>query len=79
MDEYIYVFELFKGVCINISYFYGIDDQEFVVSFDFDYLQEFVDFVYCLCYIEVSNYILQDILMYICVKKEFVEVLDELV
>ena len=41
---------------INTSYSYGIDDQEFVVSFDSDYPQEFVDLVGRLRYTEASLY-----------------------
>ncbi len=69
MDEHIYASEPFKGVRINTSYSYGIDDQEFVVSFDSDYPQEFVDLVHRLRYTEASNYTLQDTPMYTCVKK----------
>ncbi len=78
MDEHIYASEPFKGVRINTSYSYGIDDQEFVVSFDSDYPQEFVDLVHRLRYTEASNYTLQDTPMFTCVKKDLQEVLDDL-
>ncbi|WP_229781969.1 chlorite dismutase family protein [Deinococcus daejeonensis] len=78
MDEHIYASEPFKGVRINTSYSYGIDDQEFVVSFDSDYPQEFVDLVHRLRYTEASNYTLQDTPMFTCVKKELRETLDDL-
>ena len=78
MDEHIYASEPFKGVRINTSYSYGIDDQEFVVSFDSDYPQEFVDLVHRLRYTEASNYTLQDTPMYTCVKKELPAVLADL-
>ena len=78
MDEHIYASEPFKGVRINTSYSYGIDDQEFVVSFDSDYPQEFVDLVHRLRYTEASNYTLQDTPMYTCVKKDLAAVLDDL-
>lgn len=45
MDEHIAVSAPFKGVHLNTSYGYGIDDQGFVVAFDSDYPQEFVDLV----------------------------------
>ena len=78
MDEHIYASGPFKGVRINTSYSYGIDDQEFVVSFDSDYPQEFVDLVHRLRYTEASNYTLQDTPMFTCVKKELAEVLADL-
>jgi chlorite dismutase len=43
MDEHIAASAPFKGVRLNTSYSYGIDDQDFVVAFDSDYPQEFVD------------------------------------
>lgn len=78
MDEHIFASEPFKGVRINTSYSYGIDDQEFVVSFDSDYPQEFVDLVHRLRYTEASNYTLQDTPMFTCVKKDLADVLDDL-
>ena len=45
IDEHIAASAPFKGVRLNTSYSYGIDDQDFVVAFDSDYPQEFVDLV----------------------------------
>ncbi|MFC0618329.1 chlorite dismutase family protein [Deinococcus budaensis] len=78
MDEHIHASGPFKGVRINTSYSYGIDDQEFVVSFDSDYPQEFVDLVHRLRYTEASNYTLQDTPMFTCVKKDLDGVLNDL-
>lgn len=78
MDEHIHASVPFKGVRINTSYSYGIDDQEFVVSFDSDYPQEFVDLVHRLRYTEASMYTLRDTPMFTCVKKELAGVLDDL-
>jgi chlorite dismutase len=78
MDEHIYASAPFKGVRINTSYSYGIDDQEFVVSFDSDYPQEFVDLVHRLRYTEASMYTLRDTPMFTCVKKELAATLDDL-
>lgn len=78
MDEHIYASEPFKGVRINTSYSYGIDDQEFVVAFDSDYPQEFVDLVHRLRYTEASNYTLQDTPMFTCVRKDIKDLLDDL-
>ncbi len=78
MDEHIYASGPFKGVRINTSYSYGIDDQEFVVAFDSDYPQEFVDLVHRLRYTEASNYTLSDTPMFTCIKKDLTGVLNDL-
>lgn len=78
MDEHIHASAPFKGVRINTSYSYGIDDQEFVVSFDSDHPQEFVDLVGRLRYTEASLYTLRDVPMFTCLKKELAGVLDDL-
>ena len=70
MDEHINASGPFKGVRINTSYSYGIDDQEFVVSFDCDYPQEFVDLVGRLRYTEASLYTLRDTPMFTCAKAD---------
>ena len=70
MDEHINAATPFKGVRINTSYRYGIDDQEFVVSFDSDHPQEFVDLVGRLRYTEASLYTLRDTPMFTCAKAE---------
>lgn len=78
MDEHIFASGPFKGVRINTSYSYGIDDQEFVVSFDSDYPQEFVDLVHRLRYTEASNYTLVDTPMFTCLKQDLATTLDAL-
>ncbi len=78
MDEHIYASGPFKGVRINTSYSYGIDDQEFVVSFDSDYTQEFVDLVHRLRYTEASNYTLSDTPMFTCIKAELEQIIADL-
>jgi chlorite dismutase len=68
MDEHIAASSLFKGVNLNTSYSYGIDDQDFVVAFDSDYPQEFVDLVGRLRYTEASLYTQRDTPMFTCAK-----------
>jgi chlorite dismutase len=77
MDEHILVSNPFKGVRINTSYSYGIDDQEFVVSFDSDYPQEFVDLVGRLRYTEASLYTLRDTPMFTCARAEIDTILGQ--
>ena len=70
MDEHVFASTPFKGVRLNTSYSYGIDDQEFVVAFDSDYPQEFVDLVHRLRYTEASLYTLRDTPMFACAKAD---------
>jgi chlorite dismutase len=78
MDEHIAASAPFKGVRLNTSYSYGIDDQEFVVAFDSDYLQEFVDLVGRLRYTEASLYTQRDTPMFACAKAPIDTILAQL-
>ena len=68
MDEHIAASSPFKGVHLNTSYGYGLDDEDFVVAFDSDYPQEFVDLVGRLRYTEASLYTQRDTPMFTCAK-----------
>jgi chlorite dismutase len=78
MDEHIAVSSQFKGVNLNTSYSYGIDDQDFMVAFDSDYPQEFVDLVGRLRYTEASLYTQRDTPMFACVKTPIDAILAQL-
>jgi chlorite dismutase len=78
MDEHIAASAPFKGVHLNTSYSYGIDDQDFVVAFDSDYPQEFVDLVGRLRYTEASLYTQRDTPMFACVKAPIDTILAQL-
>jgi chlorite dismutase len=78
MDEHINASMPFKGVRINTSYSYGIDDQEFVVSFDSDYPQEFVDLVGRLRHTEASLYTLRDTPMFTCARADVETILRQI-
>ncbi len=78
MDEHINAATPFKGVRINTSYSYGIDDQEFVVSFDSDYPQEFVDLVGRLRHTEASLYTLRDTPMFTCARADVETILRQI-
>ena len=79
MDEHIAASSPFKGVHLNTSYSYGIDDQDFVVAFDSDYPQEFVDLVGRLRYTEASLYTERDTPMFACAKAPIDEILSQMV
>ena len=68
----------FKGVHLNTSFSYGIDDQDFVVAFDSDYPQEFVDLVGRLRYTEASLYTQRDTPMFTCAKAPIDAILAQL-
>jgi len=78
MDEHIAASTPFKGVRLNTSYSYGIDDQDFVVAFDSDYPQEFVDLVGRLRYTEASLYTERDTPMFTCAKAPIDAILAQL-
>ncbi len=78
MDEHIAASAPFKGVHLNTSYSYGIDDQDFVVAFDSDYPQEFVDLVGRLRYTEASLYTQRDTPMFTCAKASIDAILAQL-
>ena len=78
MDEHIAASAPFKGVHLNTSYSYGIDDQDFVVAFDSDYPQEFVDLVGRLRFTEASLYTKQDTPMFPCAKAPIETILAQL-
>jgi chlorite dismutase len=78
MDEHIAASAPFKGVHLNTSFSYGIDDQDFVVAFDSDYPQEFVDLVGRLRYTEASLYTLRDTPMFTCAKAPIDAILAQL-
>ena len=78
MDEHINAASPFKGVRLNTSYSYGIDDQEFVVAFDSDYPQEFVDLVGRLRHTEASLYTQRDTPVFTCAKAHIDAILAQL-
>ena len=78
MDEHIHASVPFKGVRINTSYSYGIDDQEFVVAFETGKPSDFVDLVMALRETESSLFTLRDTPIFTCVRAETKEILDQL-
>jgi chlorite dismutase len=78
IDEHIAASAPFKGVHLNTSYSYGIDDQDFVVAFYSDYPQEFVDLVGRLRYTEASLYTERDTPMFTCAKAPIDSILAQL-
>ena len=78
MKQHIDVGHEFPSVTINTAYSFGIDDQDFVVSFDGHSLEEFVKLVMKLRETEASLYTHQDKPMFVGIKNPINKVLDSL-
>ena len=69
MKEHIAVGHKFPRVKLNTTYSFGLDDQEFVVAFESDYPQDFVELVMALRETESSRYTLRDTPIFTCVHR----------
>ena len=70
MAEHIRVGKEYATVDINTSYSFGLDDQEFVVSFESDEPQDFLDLVMELRESQGSAYTLRDTPIFTCIATE---------
>jgi chlorite dismutase len=77
MDEHIQVGNKYPSVRIHTTYSFGLDDQEFVVAFETDQPQDFLDLVMELRGTKGSSYTLRDTPIFSCVAKPFSEVLHD--
>ena len=78
MDEHIKVGLSYPRVKLNTTYSLGIDDQEFVVAFETNYPEDFLDLVQQLRETEISLYTLKDTPIFSCVRMTPQEMLDQL-
>jgi chlorite dismutase len=76
MDEHIRVGNLYPSVKLNTTYSFGLDDQEFVVAFETDTPQDFLDLVMALRETEGSKYTLRDTPIYTCRLMEMKDAVD---
>jgi chlorite dismutase len=67
MRSHIDVGRRHPSIDINTAYSYGLDDQEFVVSFDADEPGEFLDLVHELRGTESSSYTLSETPIFTCI------------
>jgi chlorite dismutase len=65
----------FPSVKINTSYSFGLDDQEFVLSFESDYPSDFLELVMALRSTEASKYTQLEVPIFTCISTP----MDELV
>lgn len=78
MDEHIEIGHRFPSVKLNTTYSFGLDDQEWVVAFESDKPEDFLDLVMALRETEGSRYTLRDTPIFTCIHKSLKEVLDTL-
>jgi chlorite dismutase len=73
MDHHIAVGHKFPSVKINTTYSFGLDDQDFVVAFESDKPDDFLDLVMALRETEGSKYTVRDTPIFTCVRKEAIQ------
>lgn len=78
MEEHIGVGRKYPSVKLNTTYSYGIDDQEFVVSFETDSPSDFLDLVMELRDSRSSAYTLRDTPTFTCVRMPLAQALERL-
>jgi chlorite dismutase len=76
MNEHIEIGHKYPTVRLNTTYSFGLDDQEFVLAFESDRPDHFVDLVMELRHSEATSYTLRDTPIFTCVRRELAEVLD---
>ena len=78
MNDHIAVGHKYPRVKINTTYSFGLDDQDFVVAFEADVPEEFLDLVQELRETESSKYTVRDTPMFTCRRAPIEEILDSL-
>jgi chlorite dismutase len=66
MDEHIFIGNKYPSVKLNTTYSFGIDDYEFVVAFETDSPDDFVDLVMDLRETEGSRFTEEDTPIFTC-------------
>lgn len=78
MDEHIWVGNKYPTVKLNTTYSFGLDDQDFVVAFEGDYPEDFLDLVMELRETDSSKYTERDSPFYTGIMGTIEEVLETL-
>jgi chlorite dismutase len=78
MSEHIRIGHLYPRVKLNTTYSFGLDDQEFVVAFESNFPEDFLDLVQQLRETEISVYTLKDTPIYTCIRMTPEAMLDRL-
>ena len=78
MDEHVRIGRKYPTIRLNTTYSYGLDDQEFVVSFNADEPGEFLDLVQELRGTESSAYTESETPIFTCISTSLERALDAL-
>jgi chlorite dismutase len=78
MDEHIVLGNKYPSVRIHTTYGFGLDDHEFVLAFETDKPQDFLDLVMEMRESKARPYTLRDTPIFTCVAKPFEEILREI-
>ncbi len=78
MDEHIVLGNKYPSVRIHTTYSFGLDDQEFVLAFETDSPQDFLDLVMEMRESKARPYTLRDTPIFTCVAKPFREILKDI-
>jgi len=78
MREHIKIGHRYPTVSINTTYSFGLDDQEFVVAFESDYPEDFLDLVEELRGSVSSSFTARDVPIFSCIAMEIRDVLNAL-
>lgn len=76
MMDHVRIGHKYPSVKINTSYSFGLDDQEFVLSFESDYPSDFLELVMELRSSEVSRYTLLETPIFTCIACSFTELIQ---
>jgi chlorite dismutase len=75
MRDHIRVGKKYPSVKLNTTYSFGLDDQDFVVAFESDYPQDFMDLVKELRETDASTYTQRDTPMFTCIQQDLATIL----
>jgi len=78
MDEHIILGNKYPSVRIHTTYSFGLDDAEFVLAFECDSPQDFLDLVMEMRESKGRRYTLSDTPIFTCVAKPFGEILKDI-
>jgi len=78
MNEHIRLGHEYPRVRLNTTYSFGLDDQEFVVAFESDHPEDFLDLVQRLRESESSLYTLHDTPIFTCIQTSIDEMLERI-
>jgi chlorite dismutase len=78
MEEHIEVGRKFPNIRLNTSYSFGIHDQDFMLAFETDDLNDFQNLIIKLRETKVSKYVVKDTPMIVCLQKNIGQVIKSL-